>query len=457
MTRANLKRGERLFRRLALLCMCTLYAFSLKLVLSDYAATTWPQFGFSFREPDGADYFLLLTTFVLWAVAVPRRIDSASSLIIVIVYLLVCIPAAVVLMCSAQNHDGRYYGLLVSVSIGLFFTCMVTRHSRPLPERYVREVSQKFVVSIGVAWIVTLLFLSLAFGSVMELSSLDGIYAQRERGAASNLLEGYAQTYFGYVLSPALLVFGLINRNKSLIACGFLGALLLYAITAEKAAFTYPFLVSFLYFLIARRAHFLVSTPSIAFGFSLLLLISTYFRETSQFADALVWYVGTRSMLTPGAMVASYYEYFSDVGYTFLSHVSGFRFMIDAPAALVNDARWPSIGHLVGENYLDVPTLNANANFVASDGIAAFGALGAFFSFIPLTAMLVAFDRCADGIDVRFSIPVMLPVALTLTNGSLFTTLVSFGGLFWMMCMMFFWRYRQVLVASTLGSKPPPL
>ena len=54
---------------------------------------------------------------------------------------------------------------------------------------------------------------------------------------------------------------------------------------------------------------------------------------------------------------------------------------------------------------------------------------------IALAVWLAAMDRVARGWDRTFVALVMVPVALSLTNGHLFTTLLSFGGLFWMVML----------------------
>jgi hypothetical protein len=50
---------------------------------------------------------------------------------------------------------------------------------------------------------------------------------------------------------------------------------------------------------------------------------------------------------------------------------------------------------------------------------------------VLFAAWLWLLDRASSGWDRRFAIVVALPVAVSLTNGSLFTALLSFGGLFW--------------------------
>jgi hypothetical protein len=84
------------------------------------------------------------------------------------------------------------------------------------------------------------------------------------------------------------------------------------------------------------------------------------------------------------------------------------------------------------------PTLNANANLFAADGVAAAGALGVAVIGIALAVWLWVLDRASAGWSQKFGVLITLPMAVSLTNGSLFTTLLSFGGLFWTLTFYFY-------------------
>ncbi len=272
----------------------------------------------------------------------------------------------------------------------------------------------------------------------MNFAGLDSIYEQREIGAAKNLFEGYIQTYYGYVISPALVVIGLHKKNYLYMALGFLGGLVLYLITAEKAVITYPiFVVAFFYILNIKNNSYNTAV-FIMLLFSVFLFYAVNFYESSDAAAFVAWYLGIRTLLIPGAFIVHYADYFSQTGYTYMTHISGVSNFIDIPAQYLTATRWPSIGHLVGEDFLNIPTLNANANFMASDGIASAGVIGLLVALILLAVFLTALDKATQGIKNSISLPILLPIALTLTNGSLFTVLVSFGGLFWIIAFKLF-------------------
>ena len=337
-------------------------------------------------------------------------------------------------------NDSFYYPLLFSLAIGFTLACLVTRSfSWQGPPRKDAAQLLPFLV---IAWLACLAILVYLFGSIMSFSGLDEIYMQREQGKAGNLFEGYVQTYFGYVFSPALLAFGLVRKNYLLVAAGFAGSVVLYMITAEKAVFMYPIFMTLLFLVLRLSEVSFLTTSFIALVFSGLLYFATVFYTDSAIASFVAWYLGIRSILFPGVFVAHYSNFFGEYGYTSATQITGVSLLIETPVSFSSDPRWPSIGLLVGEDYMGIPTMNANASFVAWDGVASFGLYGAFGSLLLFAMFLVVLDKCSRGINKSLVLPLLVPLALTLTNGSLFTAFTSFGGLFWIVCLAFLFSAR---------------
>jgi hypothetical protein len=419
------------------------YTSALIYCLAEYAAVVWSEYGFSFGEISVMDACVLCVTLMVWAIVLPKKIYRPSSLFLIVIYLFVCIPAAVAMVGLEVSSNSVYYPLLVSLGCGFTATCVVV--SKFPWQGVLRKEVAPLLPILVFAWAVCLVILLVSFGPVMSFSGLDDIYVQRDKGKAENLFEGYLQTYFGYVFSPALLAFGLLRKNVFLITAGVTGSVILYMITAEKAVFMYPLFTIFVSLALRLNASILLIPSFIALVFSALLFFATLFHNESAIASFVAWYLGIRSLLVPGTFTVHYNNFFIEVGHTYGTHITGFGLFIDTPGSFLAHPRWPSIGHLVGEDFLGIPTLNANANFIAWDGLAAFGLTGIFFSLFLFTAVLVALDRCSRGVDPNLLLLLLIPLALTLTNGSLFTGLTSFGGLFWIICFVFLFR-RQAAV-----------
>lgn len=430
------------------------YAATLAYCLAAYAAVEWAEYGFSFGEVSVLDTGVLCIVLVVWAAVLPRRIHRPSSLFLIVIYLCVCLPAAVAMVGLEGPSDSFYYPLLSSLGFGFTVACLV---ARSFPWRGVsRKDAKPLLPFLFLAWVACLVVLLVSFGSVMSFSGLDDIYAQREQGKAGNLFEGYVQTYFGYVFSPAMLAFGLVRKNYFLVIAGIVGSVVLYMITAEKAVIMYPIFMIFLYLAMRFNASLFLIPSFIALVISALLFFATLFYSDSAIASFVAWYLGIRSLLVPGVFLTHYSNYFGDYGYTLATHITGVNLLMDTPMNFSSHPQWPSIGHLVGEDYLGIPTLNANANFIASDGVAAFGLFGVLFAFLLFAIFLVAFDKCSRGVDKRLVLPLLLPLALMLTNGSLFTAFLSFGGFLFLTVFFFFFKkhqQREIVVVANYKKK----
>lgn len=424
--------------RIMLFLASYIYIFSLTNLLANYAAVEWVMYGFSYKEPEFIDLIAATFGLLVWSFLLPKKIDYPSSLILIIVYVFVCLPATVTILCFEKISAYNTYIFLFALILGFSFSCLLVQKFKKKYHTAAREYSNEFILILICLWclsLVTILYFSIG---IMSFAGFDSIYEQREIGAAKNLFEGYIQTYFGYVISPALLVIGLQKKKYMHIIMGCIGALTLYLVTAEKAVISYPIFIAILYYILKSKNVFYSTSVFIMLIFSIFLLFASVFYEDLQTAEFVAWYLGIRTLLIPGAFIVHYADYFSQTGYTYMTHITGISSFIDVPSQYAGSTRWPSIGHLVGENYLNIPTMNANANFIASDGIASGGIVGLVISLIIFGIFLVLLDKTSKEVKINISLPVLLPIALTLTNGSLFTVLISFGGLFWILVFKFY-------------------
>ena len=416
-----------------------LFFYALYVVFADYASIEQDIYGFQLGNFSWPDAIFLTLLILVGSLSVPLIIDRPSTMILVIVYIFIIIPFQVMALCTGRGEETDHYIMLATVH-SAFFLCVKLNTSRPL-QRISRVQDPKLIWLIIVVWLASSGLLYIYFKDVMNLTSLDTIYVQRAAGKANNLFEGYLQTYNQYVFSTALVAFGCSRRNVALILMGLSGALLNFSITAEKAGLIYPIFVVALYLLLQTKRKAVVSTSFIAIMFSIILLVVMPLRSTSSVADLVVWYFGVRTLLAPGHYTMIYQEYFDKWGYTNFSHITGFNLFIPVPGVYAGHPKWPSLGNIIGEDYLQIADLNANANFIASDGIAGFGILGVFMIFVLLAFLLRGLDKLTNGIDTSLTLILLLPIALTLTNGSVFTVLSSFGGFFW--ALVFWTMFRK--------------
>jgi hypothetical protein len=288
-----------------------------------------------------------------------------------------------------------------------------------------------FTLALLGAWGVACAGLLYAFGGIMSLASFVDVYVQRALGAAESLGMGYLQTYFSTVLSPALFALGVMRRSWLLMAVGFIGCVLMYAIAAQRAVLLIPVAivaVNYLYtkpFLRGSMAAPIVLTAGI-------IAVCVLFSESLVGTLATVFFVD-RSFGLPGLTFSQYHDVFGAYGHTYWSHVRGVDLLVAPPPGFVNYPDWPGLGYIVGSIFYGNRFHNVNANPFSADGLAAAGALGVLIIGLILAAWLFVLDRAARGWNRRLAILATVPLALLLTNGQFFTAMLSFGGFFWLL------------------------
>ena len=135
-----------------------------------------------------------------------------------------------------------------------------------------------------------------------------------------------------------------------------------------------------------------------------------------------------RTFAVPGAETGEYQCFFGSHPHTYLSHVNGINLLIPNP---YSRPLGEEVGGFFGLHN-KFGYANANANLFAMDGIAGFGLAG-----IPFMGAFCGFafwcvDCCAQKCPLSFSVPALTMIILSITNVSLFTTLLGNGLLVWM-------------------------
>ena len=131
-----------------------------------------------------------------------------------------------------------------------------------------------------------------------------------------------------------------------------------------------------------------------------------------------------------GALTGTYYDFFSQNPQTLYSHINVMGMFIRYPYAA-------SIGEVIGDSMgFD---MNANANFFATDGIAAAGLAGVLL----IGAVVGLALRAIDAVVPRANAPLLCgaagPALISLANSSFFTTLLT-SGLMLLVLLCALWR-----------------
>jgi len=430
---------------MALLVVALLYAWIIHYAHVNYLNPEWEYQGFTYRALSFLEVALMVTFVAIGALTMPVVLRRASSIVVLLLFLVVYVPATVITLGLDVDRVVRYGPSLAMLCLGFVLISLVARLRLGEPRRWSGVPSEVFLRVFFLVWCFCGMILIATQGSIMSFAIEDEVYEQRAIGAATNLFIGYVQTYFSNVLSPALIALGLLKSRAVWVATGTTGCLLMYMIGAQRTVLLLPVVIIGMFVLLrSRRKIFQTSAFCIALiGIAVYLCVWSYVDDNEDLAkSALTYLLVQRTIGVPGLVFSQYFDLFSANGFTWWSHVKGLDLLIGAPRWLASDPSWPNLGVIVAERVYGSAGGNANASLFAGDGVAAAGAFGVFVISMVCALWLYLLDRAARGWDRQFAILVILPVALSLTNGHLFTTLLSFGGLFWLLTFHFY--------------KPPP-
>jgi hypothetical protein len=426
------------WRRPALILASVLFAWTLHTSHQGYLNDVWDYLGFVYVpwNENSAAFSLLMVA--LGALFVPVRLERPSSVVLFLLYVMVYVPAMVITPSLGEDALDRYLFALLSMSAGFAIACILPRLLRA-PRHVQGALPGEFAISIMLAaWVLCCIYLLLRFGSIMRFVGEDELYAQRAIGASTDLFTGYVQVSFSNLLSPALMAVGLLRRRWSLVVLGVAGCLIMFMINAQRTVFMLPIVLLGMHLLMSGRFARFRATGLLIALLALVTLFANAYYEQNEAAEFAARHVVFRSVAVPGLTFSQYHDLFELNGYTWWTHVRGVSLIVPTPPQHAHNPLWPGLGYMLGDHLYNAPAFNINANLFSGDGVAAAGPVGVVVIGVALGIWLLVLDGAARGWDRRFVLMVVFPVALTLTNGHLTTTLLSYGGIFWTLLFLLY-------------------
>jgi hypothetical protein len=412
------------------------YFFTFMFVYYVYISPTWGYTGLYYRPLSLLEWMFDILLVTVVSALLPSRIDKASTLVIWLLYAFVFIPTVSITFMIGINSSGFYITALLALGVAIA-ACSIMSSNSPMPARLTIEPSPLLVYFLVFGNIGIFIILLYAFNGILSFSGIEDVYAQRSAAseAAGGIID-YGRTYFTYVFCPGVIALGLSNRKyRWMIFLGLAGYVLSYMIEASKIALVTPIIM--LAFAIMQRIRAIrtsLFTGMLALGSGIASLFTDYSSLVRFFVDVLL----LRSIAIPGQTFSQYYDLFSAKGYTYWSNTKIINLVVPPPAAFRADPAWPVLGRIVGmEFYGNSTDLNANANLFAGEGLAAAGPIGVVAIGLVLAYWLRLIDRYSREWSPAFTMAIMVPIGLGLTNAHLTTFLLSFGGLFWLIAFRF--------------------
>jgi hypothetical protein len=415
--------------RLLLLGAVALYYAVFIWSYETFVAALQNSLGFSRHEIPAAYRmlnWLMVLTPALW---LPTRLERPSMLLFLLQYIVVFIPATVVIYNSSLPVIEPSDACTVLVTLFIALSIWQSVYWLPLLKAQPRLMSARLFWSLFAIFSLALLgFVAGVLGHNFRITDLTGIYAVRF--AAADITTGslggfvqHAQMWLAGAVLPLLFATAVLRRTRWLYAIIVAVYLFLFGVAGAKSALLgVPILAMIALWMRAGPAR---APLRLVLGMTVLLLVPVLMSgddERSQFL--LKWYVflvHTRIFTIQALAIGQYYAFFQDHPYTLWSHINGISMLVHYPYEI-------DVPRTIGEYYYNI-NFGDNAGFWASDGIAALGLPGTIVIGIVGAVLVWLFDALAARHDVRFAVVALGFIAISFTNISIATTLVSGGGL----------------------------
>jgi hypothetical protein len=418
-----------------------------------YVYVTWlaPNYDYlGFPMHEGGDQIVWLSLFLLVssALMLPVELRRYSDYFLWMVFYFLYLPAMLYVPLQGMTSDG---GLTLVASLALSFATMIWFGQYRIKLPIIRCSRRTFVGVFFVAYVLLSVYVVYTYGGSLHFVQFSDVYDQRELSdeVAGGSLAGYAAGFLAGAFNPFLMAVGLIERRPAWLTIGFLGQLLMYSTAAMKFVLVSALLIPIFYFFLIRPAAITSTRLGVLVGLSCLLplaAIPLVGGAIDSLGYALVAIVFMRTYGMAGALTGVYSQFFLEHPLTYYSHINIVKLFVPYPYE-------KSIGQEVGFDMSGGP-LNANANFWATDGIAAMGNIGVVAIGLFVAVFLMFCNGVVRPEGRRLAFVATLPFIMEIANASFFTSLFTGGGGL-LLFMIYLWqgkgdaRHRSRRVAAT--------
>lgn len=414
---------------------------------ASWVSAVWGYQGATYVAPEISSLCLSFLLVPLPSFFLAVALDRPSQIIYWAIYLTVYIPSlfapSFVQLSSPQEI------VLLSLTLSVSMIIIALSYRLPLGRLSIRKVEPGlFWGALVLLWLGCNAILIITYHGRMKIVGLAQVYDVRLAArhiAAASPLASYASTLAGDALNPLLMALGIASRRRWLFASGLIGQILIYSTAAMKSVLLSPLIVVGVYFLARKYGSSIAARLSFGLTPTCIVLAAGSAKVIGGIAFSIATMVLFRTLAIPGIEMAEYYDFFNHFPKTFYSQVTGVNWLLTNPYKL-------SLGREVSAQYLGNSVPNANASFFAMDGIASLGLPGVIVISIICALVFLAIDSCAIDLKLEFVAAALAYTAISLTNVSLFSTLLGNG----LLLLMLIFAYMPERVSECYSLSPLP-
>lgn len=367
---------------------------------------------------EGFSTFSFVVTMMLICMPLVLKNKISDAFFLEILYAIFYILLYVPILITFLNHYKTEWNIFINqlpFTIGFLLMFGIAGMRKiELGRLNLKPPKKEILVVIAVLMVIVLF---LEFRSTYSFVSFEDVYSQREKGSNSSLIGGYFTLWLTYFIGPVLVSIGLVKKNKIILILGTLSIIFIYGINASKIALFIPFLIIFLYYIKKTGKD---TFRALVIVFSSVCIIAYSLPEEYFMISAVIL---MRTFGISGLLTYQYNVFFEENPLTYYSHINIVNFVTNA---------YPyqqDLGFVVSSYFIDGDN-NANANFLATDGIASLGLIGVIvISVITGLYMLYTKSQISNNDSLAIGL-IFISFAFIILNVGLFTSLLSGGFLF---------------------------
>ncbi|UWX60780.1 hypothetical protein N0B40_00590 [Chryseobacterium oranimense] len=367
---------------------------------------------------EGFSTFSLIQTLLFICIPLFVKKDLHDVFFLEVLYTIFYLLLYVPIMITFLNHYGTEWKIFIN-QLPFLAAFVIMFKIAGLKKLNIKKLNLKppnqGILIAFTIFIIAVLFME--FRSTYSFVSFEDVYSQREKGSNASLVSGYFTLWLTYFIGPVLVAMGLIKKDKKILIFGTLSIIFVYGINASKIALFIPFLLIFLYYIKIKGKDVFKALTAV---FSSVCLIA-YWLPSQYFMISAV--ILMRTFGISGLLTYQYNEFFKENPFTYYSHINIVNFITD------NYPYDQDLGFVVSSYFFESDN-NANANFLATDGIASFGVIGVIIISIIFGIYMLYTKSLVDHKNSLFIGLVFISFSFIILNVGLFTSLLSGGFLF---------------------------
>lgn len=272
-----------------------------------------------------------------------------------------------------------------------------------------------FKIMLSICILLTLYILFI-YRSNLEFVSFTDVYDHRSKNVelGDDIVTNYLSVWLHNAIIPICLSYSFFSRKKIYFIIGSISCVIIYMATAAKSVLLFPILFYVIYLALKSRP---LKSAFNTIGLGLIsVMILTLYIGFNDFSS-LLW---MRTIGNGGYLTKYYHDFFLTNPLTYYSHIN----VVNAITGVYPYEK--TLGEIIGHHYWN--DADTNANFWATDGIAALGSGGIVFSSILLFFLFILFNTISKRYNSLFLILILIPYSLALLNASLFSSMITGGG-----------------------------